>query len=252
MKSLRPCFASLALLALVPFAFAADAGFKSIFNGHDLTGWDGNKNLWSVRDGCIVGQTTAEKPTKGNTFLIWQDGKPANFELHTSFRLTGQNDKAFANSGIQYRSRIVDAAAFVVGGYQADMDLSGGYVGMLYEEKGRGILMAPGEKIKIGATTQIDDPKKPGAKKSKTDIEKLPGATPKADILAVFKVGGWNELVIIAEGNHLRHYLNGKLTADVTDTDSVLGAAAGVLALQLHAGPPMTIEFKNLQLKTLP
>lgn len=252
MKSLRSRLVPLAFLALAPFALAADAGFTSIFNGHDLTGWDGNKALWSVRDGCIVGQTTVEKPTKGNTFLVWQAGKPANFELRTSFRLTAQNEKSFGNSGIQYRSRIVDGAAFVVGGYQADIDLTGGYAGMLYEEKGRGILMAPGEKIKIGATTQIDDPKKPGAKKSKTDVEKLPGATPKADILAAFKVGGWNELVIIAEGNHLRHYLNGKLSADVIDTDATLGAAAGVLALQLHAGQPMTIEFKNVQLKTLP
>jgi hypothetical protein len=251
MKSLR--VASLALLALATssFALAADAGFKSIFNGKDLTGWEG-LSFWSVKDGAIIGQTTAEKPTKGNTFLVYKDGQPANFELHASFRLTGQNEKGFANSGIQYRSHIVDAAGFVVGGYQADMDLGAVYTGMLYEEKGRGILMGPGERIKIGATTMIDDPKKPGAKKSHTAVEKLSGATPPADILAVYKKGDWNEIVIIAEGNHLRHYINGKLSADITDTDATRGAASGVLALQLHAGPPMTVEFKNVQLKTLP
>lgn len=251
MKSLR--LASLALLALAStsFALAADAGFKSIFNGKDLTGWEG-LGFWSVKDGAIVGQTTAEKPTKGNTFLVWKDGTPANFELRASFRLTGQNDKGFANSGIQYRSQIVDAAGFVLAGYQADMDLGAVYTGMLYEEKGRGILMAPGEKIKIGATTMIDDPKKPGAKKSKTEIEKLPGATPAAEILAAYKKGDWNEIVIIAEGNHVRHYINGKLTADVTDNNPALAPTSGVIALQLHAGPPMTVEFKNLLLKTLP
>ncbi len=235
MKSLR--FASLALLALATssFAFAADAGFKSIFNGKDLTGWEGLPAFWSVKDGAIVGQTTAEKPTKGNTFLVWKDGQPANFELRVSFRLTSQNDKAFGNSGIQYRSKIVDAAAFVVGGYQADIDVSGQYAGMLYEEKGRSLIMGPGEIIRLGATTMIDDPKKPGAKKSKTEVEKLAGATPPADILAVYKKGEWNDFVVIAEGNHLRHYLNGKLTADVTDTDATRGAASGVLALQLHA-----------------
>ncbi len=251
MKSLRSLVSVSALLALAPFALAADAGFKSIFNGKDLTGWEG-LSFWSVKDGAIVGQTTAEKPTKGNTFLLWKDGTLANFELRLKFRLTAQNEKAFGNSGIQYRSKVVDAAGFVVGGYQADIDLGGAYAGMLYEEKGRGIVMGPGEKIKIGATTMIDDPKKPGAKKSKTEVEKLPGATPPAEILAGYKKGEWNDLVIIAEGNHLRHYLNGKLSADVTDTDPTRGAASGVLALQLHAGPPMTIEFKDVQLKTLP
>ena len=251
MKSLRFFSLALAALAASSLAHAADAGFKSIFNGKDLAGWAG-LGFWSVKDGAIVGQTTVEKPTKGNTFLVWKDGAPANFELRASFRLTGQNDKGFANSGIQYRSHMVDAEKFVVGGYQADMDLGATYTGMLYEEKGRGLLMVPGEKIKIGATTQIDDPKKPGAKKSKTEIEKLPGATPTAEILAAYKKGDWNEIVVIAEGNHLRHYINGKLSADVIDTDATRGAASGILALQLHAGPPMTVEFKNVQLKTLP
>ena len=243
---------ALALLALAPSAFAAaPAGFKEIFNGKDLTGWAGLE-FWSVKDGAIVGRTTAEKPTKGNTFLVYQAGQPANFELRATFRLTGQNDKGFANSGIQYRSHIVDAAGFVVGGYQADMDLGAKYTGMLYEEKGRGILMGPGEKIRIGETTTVPDTKKKDATKKKTAVEKLPGATPAAEILAAYKVGDWNEIVIIAEGNHLRHYINGKLSADVTDTDPTLGAKSGVLALQLHAGQPMTVEFKQLYLKTLP
>jgi hypothetical protein len=242
---------ALALVALSSSAFAAaPAGFKEIFNGKDLTGWAG-LDFWSVKGGAIVGQTTAEKPTKGNTFLVYQAGEPANFELRATFRLTGQNDKGFANSGIQYRSKVVDAAGFVVAGYQADMDLGAKYTGMLYEEKGRGILMGPGEKIKIGATTMVDDAKKPGTKRSKTEVEKLPGATPAADILAAYKVGDWNEIVIIAVGNHVRHYINGKLSADVTDNDPTRAPKSGVLALQLHAGTPMTVEFKNLYLKTL-
>ena len=112
--------------------------------------------------------------------------------------------------------------------------------------------MATGEKIRIGATTMVDDAKKAGAKKKKTDVEKLPGATPAAEILAAYKIGEWNDLTIVAEGNHLRHYLNGKLTADVTDADATLAPKSGVIALQLHQGQPMTIEFKNLYLKTLP
>jgi hypothetical protein len=230
---------------------SAEQGFLPIFNGKDLAGWAGLE-FWSVKDGAIVGQTTAEKPTKGNTFLVYRGSEPSNFELRTQFRLTGQNTAGFANSGIQYRSKVVDAAGFVVAGYQADMDLSGKYTGMLYEEKGRGILMGPGEKIRIGETTTVDDAKKKGATKKKTAVEKLPGATPPADILAVYKIGEWNEFVIIAEGNHVRHFLNGKLTADVTDIDATLAPKSGVIALQLHQGQPMTIEFKNLRLKTLP
>jgi hypothetical protein len=236
-------------LLLTPLAaLAADAGFKSIFNGKDLTGWDGLKDYWSVRDGALTGQTTAASPLKANTFLVYKAGEPANFELRVQFKLTAQNDKNQANSGIQYRSTVLDAATFVVGGYQADIDSTGRYAGMLYEEKGRGILMGPGEKIRIGATAA--DPA--NAKKKKTAVEKLPGATPPADILAAYKLGQWNEMVIIAQGNRLQHFINGKLTADVTDTDPSLGAKAGVLALQLHQGPPMTVQFNDVQLKTLP
>ena len=245
MKSPRLLLA-LSLTTLLASCLTTDDGFKSIFNGQDLTGWEG-LSFWSVKDGAIVGQTTTEKPTKGNTFLVWKGGEPANFELHASFRLTGQNTARFGNSGIQYRSKVVDAAGFVVAGYQADIDLSGRYTGMLYEEKGRGILMNPGEKIRVGVTA-VDE----ASKKKKTTIEKLPGATPAAEVLAAYKIGEWNDLVIIAEGTHARHYLNGKLTADVTDDDPAVAPKSGVLALQLHAGQPMTIEFKNLRLKTLP
>ncbi|HWA09576.1 MAG TPA: DUF1080 domain-containing protein [Opitutaceae bacterium] len=233
----------LALLSLVVSLHAADdAGFRSLFNGKDLAGWDGLPSFWSVRDGAITGQTTTANPLKTNTFLIWKGGDVGNFELHASFRLTGQNTQGFANSGIQYRSRIFEAAGFVVGGYQMDMDLSGKYVGMLYEERGRGILMQPGQTIRIG---QIAD----GQKKAPVEIVT---STPPAEMLASYRVGEWNDLVIIARGNHLQHFVNGKLTADVTDNDPAKFAATGVLALQLHAGTPMTIQFKALQLKTLP
>lgn len=251
MRSTARTFRSIILALLlgttalpVLVAATAPAGFKEIFNGHDMTGWAGNPAYWSVRDGALTGQTTAEHPLPANTFLVWQGGQPANFELHVTFRLTGQNDQQFGNSGIQYRSKLIDPAAFVVGGYQADMDLTGKYVGMLYEEKGRGIIMAPGEKIRV--TAAATDAKKKAA------VEKLGVISTQEQILAAYKIGEWNEFTIIAEGNHLRHYLNGVLTADVTDDDPVLAPRDGVLALQLHKGPPMTIQFKDVYLKLLP
>ena len=247
MKYPRFSLVALALAALLPVASAAvPKGFKEIFNGRDLTGWDG-LGFWSVKDGEIVGQTTAEKPTKGNTFLVYKAAEPANFELRAMFRLTAQNNVNFGNSGIQYRSKVVDAAGFVVAGYQADMDTTGKYTGMLYEEKGRGILMNPGDKIKIGATA-IDQ----ATKKKKTSVEKSPDATPAAAVKAAYKPAEWNEIRIIADGNHVQHYINGTLMADVTDNDPTLAPKSGVIALQLHAGQPMTVEFKDLYLKTLP
>jgi hypothetical protein len=251
MKLLRPTslLLALGLAALTPLAHAADSGFKSIFNGKDLSGWEGLKEFWSVRDGAITGQTTAENVLKANTFLVWKAGQPENFELRLTFRLTPNNDKNQANSGVQYRSKIMDPATFVVGGYQADIDSTGKYAGMLYEERGRGIVMGPGEKIRIGTTSAAADGK---GKKKKTEVEKISVATPPAEILAAYKLGAWNELRIVAKGNHLQHFLNGKLTADVTDTDPTLAAKSGVIALQLHQGPPMTVQFKDVQLKQLP
>ena len=171
-----------------------------------------------------------------------QGGKLGDFELRASFRLVADNEQKSANSGIQYRSRVIDPATWVVGGYQADMDFAGKYIGMLYEEKGRGILMQPGQKIRV----------LPAGADGKPTVESAGPATPAAALTAAYRVGEWNEFTIIAQGNHLRHYLNGTLTAEVTDTDAGKAAITGVLALQLHTGPPMTIQFKNVRLKVLP
>jgi hypothetical protein len=253
MKLLRT---SLVFAALVSAAAAADTGFKNIFNGKDLTGWEGKTNLWSVRDGAITGQTTSEAdlPT-ANTFLIYMGDQPANFELRMKVKLTAQNDKAQANSGVQYRSRVIDAAEFIVGGYQADID-TGRYIGMLYEERGRGIVMQPGQKIRIDppkAEAAAPDAAKKGKQKGpKAAIETVSTVTTPEQLKEIYKFGEWTDLVIIAKGNHAQHFVNGKLTADVTDNDPAAAAKSGVIALQLHRGPPMTVQFKDVQLKTLP
>ncbi len=226
---------SILLLALA--ATAATAAEKQLFNGKDLTGWAGDTALWSVKDGAIVGKTTAENPAKGNTFLIWKDGEVADFTLTAKYRMTPGDDKKYTNSGIQYRSKVVDEANFVAAGYQADFEYGDKYSGILYEEKGRGILAQRGQKVTI---TQSGDPKKPTIT--------VTGETGKSDeIQAAINKDGWNEYKIIAKGGHLQHYINGKLTVDVTD-ETAEGAKKGVLALQLHAGPPMQVEFKDIVL----
>ena len=162
-----------------------------------------------------------------------------------------ENEKKWGNSGVQYRSKVLDAAKFVVGGYQADLDSPFRYTGMLYEERGRGILMNPGQKIRISPPDGSADAKK-GKGKAKAKIDVLATTASAAEIEAAYKLGEWNELRVVANGNHLQHFVNGKLTADVTDTDSAAAAKSGVIALQLHKGEPMTIQFKDVQLKTLP
>ena len=223
----------LAQPVLVP---AAEQGFLSIFNGKDLTGWEGNPKLWSVKDGAITGQTTAENPAKGNTFLIWTNGTPSDFELRCSFKLTPGDSKGFANSGIQYRSKVFDPANWVVGGYQADMEAGPSYTGILYEERMRGIMALRGEKV-------VWD---------KEDKKQVVGSVGDAAAIgAAVKKGDWNEYVIIAKGNHLQQFINGKQTIDLTDDCEAKRAMSGVLALQLHAGPPMMAQFRNLRIKKL-
>jgi hypothetical protein len=214
----------------------SEAGFQSMFNGKDLTGWDGNPKLWSVKEGAITGRTTAENPAKGNTFLIWTNGTPGDFELRCSFKLVPGDSHGFANSGIQYRSRIFDAANWVVGGYQADMEAGPDYTGILYEEKLRGIMALRGEKV---VWTADDKKKVVGSVGDAADIE------------ASLHKGDWNEYVVIAKGNHLQEFVNGKETVDVTDECEAKRALSGLIALQLHAGWPMMAQFKNLRIKLL-
>ena len=224
-------------IGLAASALAAEKGWVSLFNGKDLTGWDGNPKLWSVKAGAITGQTTAENPAKGgNTFLIWTNGTVADFELRCSFRLVPGDSQGFANSGIQYRSKVVNPANWVVHGYQADMEAGPTYTGILYEEGGRGIMAGRGEKV-------VWD--KDGKKKVVGSVGNA------AEIEASIKKGDWNDYVVIAKGDHLQQFINGKQTIDVTDEDEAKRAMNGVLALQLHAGPPMMAQFKNIRLKKL-
>jgi hypothetical protein len=214
-----------------------EPGFKSLFNGKDLTGWAGRPNHWSVQDGAIIGQTTKEDPAKGNNFLILQqDGKDAtvsDFELRLSYKFNSD----WGNSGVQYRSK--DKGNFVVTGYQADLETGQQYSGILYEEGGRAFLASRGEKVHI-----TDD----NGKMKREVVGHL--GDPK-EVQQSIKKDDWNDYVIIAKGNHLQHFLNGMQTIDVIDEQESKAAKSGVLAFQLHAGPPMKIQFKNIRIKEL-
>ena len=220
------------LLALLALASTACAEDKNLFNGKDLTGWKG-LDFWSVEDGCITGRTTKEKPTKGNTFLVYKD-EVADFELTFKYKIIG------GNSGVQYRSKLVDEKGYVVAGYQADFEAGKTYSGILYEEKGRGILAQRGQKTVI----------KEGAAPNKPKVEVAGEVGKSAEIQAKIKSEDWNDYRIVAKGGHLQHFINGVPTVDVTD-ETAVGAKKGILALQLHAGPAMVVQFKDLVLKEI-
>ena len=242
MQAMRRMMGVLGIMAvcLGAAAWAGEDGFASIFNGKDLDGWDGDPRLWSVKDGIIRGETTPESPAHGNTFCIWRGGTTRDFVLKLSFRIK------HGNSGVQYRSKEIEK--WRVGGYQAEVEAAPGKVGFLYHEAGRGWL------VNVGDFMVID----------KTGKKDVVGKVSDKDALlkaGYYKKDDWNEYIIIAQGNYLRHYLNGYPTMALIDEDRVVdpkdpkdrnGAAReGLLALQLHAGPPMLVEFKDISIKQL-
>ncbi len=235
-----------ALFAFSAFPAAAQqtapdepANMKGLFNGKDLTGWDGDPRLWSVRDGVIHGETTAENAAKGNTFLICQGGVFKDFELRLSFRCNATN-----NSGIQYRSKHITEGRvrneWVVRGYQHEIrneETLPSVSGFIYHEGGRGgRICLVGQQVVWGA-----------------DGKKQMGDTliDQEGFKRLFKLDGWNDVVIVAKGNHIQHYMNDRLILDFTDTDPNRVLLEGILAVQLHAGKPMWTEFKDIRIKEL-
>jgi hypothetical protein len=214
-------------------------GMTSLFNGKDLTGWDGDPRLWSVKDGALHGATTAENSAKGNTFIIWKDGRTKDFELRLSFRCNATN-----NSGIQYRSKhITDGKvsnAWVVRGYQHELRNENklpNVSGFIYDEGGkRNRICLVGEEATWEPT---------GKKTLKTNL------IDQAGFEKLFKLDDWNDVVIIAKGPHIQHFLNDTLILDFTDHNPELVLNEGILALQLHAGKPMWTEFKNVRIRDL-
>jgi len=214
------------LIAITSLASAED-GFRPLFNGKDLTGWDGNPELWSVQDGCITGKTTGPEQLAYNQFLIWRSGVVKNFELHVKVKQSGNN------TGIQYRSKELPAVGkWSVGGYQCDIHPAAPNNAMVYEEKGRGIITQNGQSVVI-------DPE--GARWLVAERDPV-----KTDIAE------WNDYTVIAQGNHLIHKLNGKVTVDLVDFDEKARALEGILAFQIHRGPAMNVQIKDVMLKELP
>ena len=212
------------------FAQAAQSdeeGFVQIFDGETLNGWSGDEDYWSVEDGALTGVTDGS--LKANSFIVWQEATIKNFDLRVKVKIT-----AGGNSGLQYRGKLrPDLGPHVVTGYQCDIVASvPKYNGMLYEEKGRRIMSHTGEKV-------IVDPDG-----GSWVVEKFP--------VKKFAPDQWHDYRVLVEGNHHRHWIDGHPTADLVDLDEKGRALEGVLAVQVHKGPAMKIQYKDFKIKHLP
>jgi len=224
-----------------PSVMETDAdGWITFFNGMDLTGWDGLDGYWSVVDGAIQCQETKPTSKQSDLILVASKDNPekfANFEMHYSWKMVSDD----GNSGVQIRSVIDRPAMKHVGGYQADIDAKHSYTGIIYCEGevagGRGIMSNRGEKTLWDENNQ----------RSSTQLAKSSDEIKKA----IKPQGEWNDCVIIADGNRIIYKINGEVTTDMTD-NSPKARKDGVIALQMHGGFDMAIQFKGFKIKMLP
>ncbi len=217
-----------------PEAIAGDEpGFQPIFDGKTLSGWEGNTTYWRAENGAIVGEIVPSTVIKSNTFIIWRGGTPGDFELKLDYRITEGG-----NSGINYRSVVVPDLVtpenkFAMRGYQYDLDGRHRYDGNNYEEKGRLFLAVRGQVAHVvGGRPPVV----------------LSSFAQDGDLAAV-ATSDWNAVHIIVRGNTTTHILNGRLMSITIDDDAPNRRLDGSIGMQVHVGPPMKVEYRNIRLK---
>jgi len=223
--------------------------FVQIFDGKTLEGWYGDKTYWRADNGNLVGEVTPTTLLKSNTFIVWEGGEPSDFELKLEFRIAEDG-----NSGINYRSETIDSIPYALRGYQADIDGKIRYTGQNYEERKRTTLAYRGEKVIISSQA---NPKKPGSLRANVQnncwqSREVVSRLGESDSLKTkINFEDWNEAHLIVDGNRMRHYINGILMSDVRDEDTDNRKMSGKLGMQVHVGPPMKVEYRNIFLKEL-
>ena len=239
-------------LSIFPGCGASVAGepgraeFVSIFDGQSLNGWEGDPTYWRVDNGSIVGEVTAETLLERNSWLIWRGGIVRDFELRVEYRISARG-----NSGIGYRTEEVAERPYALRGYQADLDGRNRYTGMNYEELKRTTLASQGEKVTVPA---VADAGNLAAHTRANDwvpavVDSVLGHPDSLDVHV--RALDWNDYHLVVRGNRMRHFVNGVLMSDVTDEDTVNRSFEGLLGVQVHVGPPMKVEYRNVRLRPL-
>lgn len=221
--------------------------FKSIFNGKNLEGWNGDKTYWSVKDGILIGEVTPETILKRNSFVIYEKEQPENFELKLEYRISKSG-----NSGVNYRSEKIKKMPFALRGYQSDIDGKKRFVGQNYEEKKRTTLAYIGEKVVIEPmpkSISVNNLRKNVKRNFWQTRNVVASLGEKKELKAVVKDNDWNTMHLVVKDSLMQHYVNGVLMSEVTDLDTQNRSNKGFIGVQVHVGPPMKVEYKNIVLK---
>lgn len=224
-----------------------ESDFISIFNEKDLSGWVGDSTYWSVKEGTLVGEVTPETILERNSFIIYEKAQPSNFELKLEYKISNSG-----NSGINYRSERIEKFPFALKGYQCDIDGKNRYTGQNYEEKKRTTLAYIGEKVTI--PSMPDSISKTNLRKNvkKNCWQTRVVSDTLGDLKQLkshIKENDWNSVHLIVKDNRMQHYINGVLMSDVLDLDTENRANKGFLGVQVHVGPPMKVQYKNIKIK---
>lgn len=208
--------------------YKTDDGFRPIFDGKTLEGWSApDMSYFSVRDGAITGEVTAERKPPRNQFIVWKGGTVKDFELKFKFRIEG----AKANSGMQFRGTVKEHG--LIHGYQADIAKTGPYLGGIWDEYGtRNSLAARGSRVVIDEE---------GKKTKEAFADPLEGG---------IDLSQWNDYKITARGSKIALEINGKVTAELDDRERGKAAAEGVLGMPVIP-EPMVVQYKDILLKDL-
>jgi putative membrane-bound dehydrogenase-like protein len=207
-----------------------NAPIRELFDGRSLAGWDGDTEHWRVEDGVIVGEIQPGTQLRKNTWLVWQEGTVGDFDLRLQVKLTGA---PAANSGIQFRCQVDNVDH--VSGYQADLDMGATWLGRIYDEHGRALLVERGTRVQIAPD---------GERRSQS-------FAPAQQYAVLFRENDWNDYRIVAVGDHVAVFVNGTLFSELKDEQTGERDLQGQLAFQLHSGPETRVEFRNIRLETL-
>ena len=201
-----------------------------MFDGRSLSGWEGDTDYWRVENNALVGEIPKGQSLRKNTWLVWRGGELVDFDLRLKVKLTGL---PAANSGIQFRCQVENVDH--VSGYQADLDMGAVWLGRIYDEHGRALLVERGTRVRIDEA-------------GKRGVEEFANAK---DYAVLFRENDWNDYRIVAIGPHVAVYVNGTLFSELHDTQKDQHDLKGSLAFQLHSGPETKVEFRDIQLEAL-
>lgn len=210
----------------------AALSWRPLLDGKTLAGWKGDPKYWRCEEGVMVGEVTPETLLKNNTFIIWEGAAPGDFELKLACRISAKG-----NSGINYRSGPVEGLPFALTGPQCDIDGAKRHVGQNYEERGRTFNALRGQITRV----------RPGAK-----AEVVGSVGDPAELAKAVKDGDWNDYHVIVRGGTQVHLINGRVMSVVIDDEPAARRPEGRIGVQVHVGPPMKAEFRDVRLRLLP